>query len=263
MLIALCALFGLAIGSFLNVVIWRLPRGESLSKPPSACPKCGKQIAPYDNIPVISWVLLGAKCRGCKAPISARYPLVELITGAAFAGVGWKFTSSIWTLDDLLVLLPFLYLAAIGVALAFIDLDTHKLPNKIVLPAYVITPLLLLVATLAMSQPMSWMLRALIGGAALYAFYFVLCVIGGMGFGDVKLAGILGMALAWLGWEYLAVGAFAPFVLGGLFSLGLIVARRAKRKDSIPFGPWMILGAFLAFAVAEPIASWYLSAMGL
>ncbi|WP_435299994.1 prepilin peptidase [Timonella sp. A28] len=258
MLIALCALLGLAIGSFLNVVIWRLPRGESLSHPPSACPHCNTAIKWYDNLPVLSWLLLQAKCRTCKEKISARYPLVEATTALVFAAVAWKFAHSIWTLDDLLVLLPFLYIGAIGVALALIDLDTHKLPNKIILPAYVITPTLLALATWSMGQPWTWMLRALIGATVLYIFYFILCIIGGMGFGDVKLAGILGMCLAWLGWDYLIVGGFLPFLLGGLFSAALLIARKAGRKSGIPFGPWMILGAFIAFASAGEISAWYL-----
>jgi len=258
MLIAFWGIVGLIIGSFLNVVIWRLPRGEKLSSPPSACPKCGNHIAAYDNIPLVSWLVLRAKCRGCGAPISARYPAVELLTGLVFAGVAWKFDSSVWDLRDMALYLPFLYVAAIGIALAFIDLDTHKLPNKIVLPAYLVLPALLAPATWGSELAWSRMLQALIGCAALYAFYFVLCIIGGMGFGDVKLAGVLGLALGWLGWDYLVVGAFMPFLLGGLFSLGLIAVKKAGRKSGIPFGPWMILGAFIAFAVAAPIANWYL-----
>ncbi len=258
MFIALCAVLGLVIGSFLNVVIWRLPRGENLATPPSSCPKCGSGIKWFDNIPMVSWLVLRAKCRNCGNTISARYPLVELLTGVVFGLIGWKFISSVWTADDLLIFVPFLYLGAIGVALAFIDLDTQKLPNKIVLPAYVILPLLLLSATWAMSQPYTWMFRALAGGAILYVFYFVLCIVGGMGFGDVKLAGVLGMALAWLGWDYLIVGGFLPFVLGGLFSVVLLLRKRAGRKSGIPFGPWMILGWFIALFVSEPVTQWYL-----
>ncbi len=260
MFTTLCAILGLAIGSFLNVVIWRLPRGENLAVPPSACPRCGSGITWYDNIPVLSWLILRAKCRNCKNLISARYPLVEVITGVVFGLIGWKFTSSVLTLDDLLIFTPFLYLGAIGVALSFIDLDTQKLPNKIVLPAYMILPVLLLGATWAMSQPYTWMVRALAGGAILYVFYFMLCIIGGMGFGDVKLAGVLGMSLAWLGWEYLIIGGFLPFIFGGLFSVSLLLARKAGRKSGIPFGPWMILGWFVALFVSEPFTQWYLNA---
>ncbi|MFD2839647.1 prepilin peptidase [Populibacterium corticicola] len=259
MFVVLCGLFGLAIGSFLNVVIWRLPRGENLNHPPSACPKCGNRIKPYDNIPVLSWLILRGKCRNCKDPISARYPVVETLTGLVFTSVAWKFESSIWTGDDFLVLLPFLYVGAIGVALAFIDLDTQKLPNKIVLPGYIILPALLAVATWVMSQPITWMWRALLAGAILYVFYFLLCIVGGMGFGDVKLAGLLGMALGWLGWEYLIIGAFMPFLLGGIYSLTLIALGKAGRKDGIPFGPWMILGYLITFITAPTLSSWYLN----
>lgn len=261
LLTAIALLFGLVIGSFLNVVVWRLPRGESIVSPPSSCPKCGNEIKWFDNVPVISWLVLRAKCRHCKAPISARYPLVEALTGFVFASITWLLVSRAQEWGDLAVLLPFLLLAAAGVALAFIDLDTHKLPNKIVLPAYPVIAVSLLIATWGAGWDWGTVARAAIGGAALYAFYFVLCIIGGMGFGDVKLAGVLGMSLAWLGWEYLVVGAFLPFLLGGLFSVALIVLRKAGRKSGIPFGPWMILGWYLALFIAEPVSSWYLNTL--
>lgn len=253
--------FGLVLGSFLNVVIWRLPRGESVVHPPSSCPTCGTDIKWYDNVPVVSWLVLGAKCRKCKSGISVRYPLVETLTGVVLASIAWRIMSVAEAWSHMLVMLPFLALGCIGVALAFIDLDTHKLPNKIVLPSYPLIAALLLIATWGAGWDWSLVLHAAIGGAALYAFYFVLCVIGGMGFGDVKLAGILGMTLGWLGWEYLVVGAFLPFLLGGLFSVVLIALRRAGRKSGIPFGPWMLLGWYLALFVSHPISQWYLDTL--
>lgn len=258
MLYILCALLGLAIGSFLNVVIWRLPQGMSISHPPSACPRCQRGIKWYENIPVLSWVALRGKCRGCKLPISIRYPLIEIVSAIVFIGVVAKFSSTLWAATDLLVLLPYFYLGAIGVALAMIDLDTHKLPNKIVLPSYLVIAALLWAATAGYAFTLTDLMRAGIAGLALYAFYFILLIVGGMGFGDVKLAGVLGMGLGFLGWEYVIVGAFLPFVFGGLFSVALIVLRKAGRKSGIPFGPWMVLGSFAAFTWAPSLTSWYL-----
>jgi leader peptidase (prepilin peptidase)/N-methyltransferase len=254
-LVALCGLVGLLIGSFLNVVIWRVPRGESIVSPPSACPRCGTPIRPRDNVPVLSWLLLRGRCRSCRAPISARYPLVELGTGILFALVAWEFGYSLATP-------AYLYLAAISVALALIDLDVHRLPDAIVLPSYVVVPVLLTVASWGADD---WpaLLRAGIGGAALFTFYLVARVVypPGMGLGDVKLAGLLGMYMAWVGWGALAIGSFGAFLLGGVFSIGLILARRAGRKSGVPFGPWMILGAALGIAVGEPLWNAYLGLM--
>src|SRR5580698_9168633 len=135
LLIGLCAVLGLAVGSFLNVVIYRVPRGESIVRPRSSCPSCGAPIRERDNIPVVSWLVLRGRCRDCQAPISARYPLVEFSTGVLFGLTAWHFGAD-WALP------AYLYLAAIGVALAMIDLDVHRLPNKIVLPSYAAVPLL-------------------------------------------------------------------------------------------------------------------------
>ncbi len=257
MLVFSGAFFGLLIGSFLNVVIWRVPRGESLVRPPSACPGCGTQIRRRDNVPVISWVLLGRRCRDCGGAISARYPAVELLTAGLFGAVVWWLGLS-WATP------AFLYLAAICVALALIDLDVQRLPNAIVLPAYPVSVALLAVASWTSGD--LWALaRAMIGGAALYGFYFALMVVypRGMGFGDVKLAGIVGLYLGWVGWGALIVGAFGAFLLGGVFAIGLLASRRAGRGSGIPFGPWMILGCALGVVVGEPLWMSYLGVIGL
>ena len=249
--VAVLGVVGLVIGSFLNVVVWRVPRGESIVTPPSACPRCGHRIRARDNVPVLSWLLLRARCRDCGAPISARYPLVELATGVLFVLVVLRIG---WTAE----LPTYLYLAAIGLALALIDLDTHRLPDPIVLSAY---PVLAVGLTAASWAHGDWgsLLRAVIGGAVLWGLYFVLLAIkGGMGFGDVKLAGVLGAGLAWLGWGTFVIGAFAAFLLGGLFGVALILAGRAGGKTKVPFGPWMVLGAAVGVAVGEPVWSAYL-----
>ncbi len=254
---ALCALIGLLIGSFLNVVIYRVPRGESVNHPRSHCPGCNKEISPRDNIPVLSWLLLRGHCRHCGEPISMRYPAVELLTAIAFVAFAVKFGAS-WALP------AYLYLAAIGIALAFIDFDTQRLPNVLTLPSYPIAAALLLLPA-AIDGLWSDYLRAMAGGAILYAVYFIIVFIypAGMGFGDVKLAGVLGIYLGWLGWGTLAVGGFLGFLLGGLGGIALILAGRGGRKTKIPYGPYMIVGAFLAIFVGQSIATWYTSAVGL
>jgi leader peptidase (prepilin peptidase) / N-methyltransferase len=254
-------LLGLAIGSFLNVVVWRVPRRQSLSNPPSACPKCGHAIRWHDNVPVLGWLLLRGRCRDCAEPISPRYPLVEGFTGLAFAAIALAVgadTAAVWALP------AYLYLAAVSIALTLIDLDTQTLPNRVVLPSLGVGAVLLAVASLGTGEWMS-LVTALVGGAALFAFYFVVALVSprGMGMGDVKLAALLGLYLGWLGWAQLAVGAFGAFLLGGLFAVILLVVRRAGRGSGIPFGPWMIAGAWLGIALGEPIATGYLSLFGL
>jgi leader peptidase (prepilin peptidase)/N-methyltransferase len=252
-----CALLGLFIGSFLNVVIHRVPRGESVVRPRSRCPGCGAQIAPRDNVPVVSWLLLRGRCRHCQEPISARYPLVELLTAAVFGLLAWRFGFD-------LVLPAYLYLGAVGIALALIDIDTKRLPNVLVLPSYPVGAALLLLPAAA-DGLWSDYLRAVLAAAALFAFYFVVAFIypAGMGFGDVKLAGVLGLYLGWLGWGTLVVGGFLGFLLGAVVGVVLMAASRAGRKSRIPFGPFMLLGAFLALWLGQPITDWYVRILGL
>ena len=254
-LVVLSVVVGCVIGSFLNVVVWRVPRGESVVSPPSACPRCGHGIRPYDNVPVVSWFVLRGRCRDCAAPISARYPAVEAATGLAFGLVTWWLGLS-WALP------AFWYLAAIAIALALIDLDVHRLPDAIVLPSYPVALALLALASWNPTGQSDWgaLLRAVIGAVILFVVYFVLLIVypKGMGFGDVKLAGVLGLYLGWVGWDALVVGWFAAFLLGGIFSIGLLLTRRAKRGTGIPFGPWMLAGAAVGLTLGPVLADWYL-----
>ncbi len=240
---------GLAIGSFLNVVIWRVPRGESVVAPPSACPQCEAQIRPRDNVPVLGWMLLRGRCRDCGEPISVRYPLVEAATGLLFAGVAYFMAP--WNLP------AFLYLMAISIALTLIDVDVRRLPNAIVLPSYIVGGVLLTVAAVAEGD-LGALLRAVIGAILLYVFYFAVLFAypAGMGFGDVKLAGVLGLFLGFLGWKELIVGAFLAFLVGGIVSIGILVTGRRRMK--IPFGPYMLAGAWLGVFCGAGVADWYL-----
>lgn len=251
LIVVLAACVGLVIGSFLNVVVWRVPRGESISHPRSHCPECDHPILPRDNVPVASWMLLRGRCRHCRARISVRYPLVEVVTACVFAAISWRLGAN-WGLP------AFLYLAAIGVALALIDLDVHRLPDQMTLPSYAIGGAALVLAAVMEGEP-GRLLHALVGMIALYALYFVLAIAkpGGMGFGDVKLAGLLGMFLGYLGWGSLLVGAFLAFLLGGIGGIGLILFGNAGRKSKIPFGPFMIMAALIAIVVGSDLAHWY------
>lgn len=248
----LAGIFGLIIGSFLNVVVWRVPRGESIAHPPSHCPACGAEVRPRDNVPVVSWLLLRGRCRDCKAPISIRYPLVEAGTAVVFVLLAARI--------GLEPELPaFLYFGAIGVALALIDLDVKRLPNVIVLPSYVVAAVLLGAAAIFGNDWGSY-LRAGLGMAALFAFYFVLALVypAGMGWGDVKLAGVLGAYLGWLGWAEVVTGAFLGFLFGGLVGMVLMVIGKAGRKSKIPFGPFMLVGALVAVLWGGALADLYL-----
>ena len=256
-LLVAAGLFGVIVGSFLNVVIWRLPRRESIVRPRSSCPACGHEIRARDNVPVLSWLLLRGRCRDCSRPISARYPLVELLTGVVFAAATALSVSG----SVALTALPaFLFVGAVAVALTFIDLDTHRLPDVIVLPSILVSLGLLGASALAEHDPQR-ISRALLGAGILFSVYLVLWIIypSGMGLGDVKLAAFLGMYMGWIGWGALIVGGFAAFLLGGAFSVGLLATGRANRKSRIPFGPWMVVGAATGIAVGESVWQSYLA----
>ncbi len=268
-LVALVGVLGLAVGSFLNVVVHRVPAGLSVVRPASACPVCGHRIRPRDNVPVFSWLLLRGRCRDCGVGIPRRYPSLELGTGVLFAVVTWWVVNggvlgrgSVASLAVVLVTL--LYLLSISIALAVIDIETHTLPNRVVGPAYLVVASLLAVAS-GISGDWSAFLRAAVGLLILGGFYLVLALVvpGGMGFGDVKLAGVLGFVSAYLGWGPLVVGAFAAFLLGGTFAIGLLVTRRSSRSSGIPFGPWMVVGAWTGLVVGPGLWTTYLTAVGL
>jgi leader peptidase (prepilin peptidase)/N-methyltransferase len=243
--VAIAAVAGLIAGSFFNVVIARLPRHESLLTPGSRCPACGHPVRPYDNVPVVSWLILRGRCRDCGASISARYPLVELLTAALFAAV------VIDSGADRHVWLG-LALVCVLVPVAFIDLDHRIIPNAIVLPGAVAA-----VAIVAATEP-GKLPEHLIAGAAAAAFFLiaVLAYPRGMGMGDVKLAGVLGLYLG------RAVGpAILVALLSGTLVGAVIIARkgaREGRKTAVPFGPFLALGGLVGLFAGPDIVDWYL-----
>lgn len=259
-LVGLAAVFGAMIGSFLNVVVYRVPRGESVVRPRSHCPRCDAPIRAWQNIPIVSYLMLRGRCAHCRVPISIRYPLVEAGTAVLFAG------TTAWALGvDYVPLLPaLLYLAAIGVALALIDIDVHRLPDAIVLPSY---PVLAVLLTGASWWTEDWwaLARAGIGGGALYLLYLLLVLAypAGMGFGDVKLAGLLGAVLGYVGWSALVVGGFAGFLFGAVVAIVLVILGRGSGKTALPFGPFMLLGCAAGIVFGDVVARGYGGLLGV
>lgn len=236
-------LLGLVVGSFLNVVVHRLPRGESLARPRSRCPECGTQIAVYDNVPVLSWLLLRGRCRHCGTSVSARYPAIEALTGAVFAGLA----AARGIDSDLWLELPF---AAVLVAVAAIDLEHRIVPNKILLPAAIWGVIGWAIVDLG------FLPEALIAGAAALCFLLIAAIAypAGMGMGDVKLAGVIGL--------YLGLSVVPAFVVAFLTGsiVGLVMIARegaAARKKGVPFAPFLALGGLLGLLAGDELITLY------
>jgi leader peptidase (prepilin peptidase)/N-methyltransferase len=240
LLVGYCALFGLIVGSFLNVVIYRVPRKESIVSPRSACPTCGIPIAPRDNVPILSWLYLRGRCRNCHSPISMRYPLVEAATAGLFAGVAARIGFS-WTLPAYLVL------AAGLLALACTDMEHLLLPKRIVYPVLGLFSALLVVAA-AITGHWHNLFVAGISGAVWFAIFFAMNAISprALGFGDVRLAPVLGLALGWLGVRYVLLGFFAANLIGAIIGIALIASKRMSRRQQIPYGVFLAVGTLLA-----------------
>lgn len=247
------AVFGLVIGSFLNVVVYRVPAGKSIVRPPSACPSCGMQIRARDNVPVLSWLMLGGKCRNCSARISMRYPLMELLTGVAFALVGARFGAS-WSLPAELAFTAGL------IALASVDLERYLLPRAILYPTAAIVAAGLVAAAGAQGQ---WRRLGVAFLCALgsFAVFFTINFIrpAWMGFGDVRLAALIGGALGWLGVGVVIVGFMAANLLGALVGIGLMARGRASRKTALPYGVFLAAGSLFALLAGAPVVHWYSS----
>ncbi len=242
----LAAVVGAIFGSFLNVVAYRLPRGESLSRPRSRCPQCETPIKPYDNVPVLSWLALRGRCRSCRAPISARYPLVEAVTGLLCALVVLD-----KGLDEDAVLGVVLVLLLVPITL--IDLDHRIIPNKLTLLGAVLAP-----AILALTAPEA-IPEHLIAAAGAGGFFLlvVLAYPRGMGMGDVKLAFVLGLFLG----RDVVPGLFVALVVGTLVGAAIMARKGVAdgRKTAVPFGPFLALGGVVALFAGDALVDWYLT----
>jgi leader peptidase (prepilin peptidase)/N-methyltransferase len=252
LLAAACALLGLLVGSFLNVVIVRVPEKRSVVTPRSHCPRCSAQLRDRDNIPVVSWLLLRGRCHACAEPIPIRYPLVELATGVLFAAMAVRFGAD-WALPGYLVFVSAL------LAVSAIDLERFLVPNRIVYPSLVASLALLGLAGL-LERDGDAFVRALVGAGAASGGLFALALLypRGMGMGDVKLALLLGLYLGWLSLGHVLLGLFLGFLLGSVVGIGLLVTGARGRKDHLPFAPFLAAGAVLAVLAGEPLLDLYL-----
>lgn len=244
---ALVFVFGTVLGSFLNVVIYRLPRGRSIVRPGSRCPHCGAPIRPVDNIPILSFAILRGRCRACRAAIGWRYLVVEVAAGLVVAGLWMRFAPlGAWVS---LVAGGMFSLALLAVF--FIDLDHQIVPNAITYPG--------LAAGLLLAIPQSRIVSSVLAAAGAGAFFLIVAMAsrGGMGGGDIKLAAMMG---SFLGWPAIAVALLFAFVLGAAAGLLLIAAKKRSRRDPIPFGPSLAVGGVIALFAADAVLRWYLGA---
>ena len=238
---------GLCIGSFLNVVIYRLPLGKSIVSPPSKCRNCNYQLRAYDNVPVLSWLFLRGRCRKCGTPVSMQYPIVELITGALFVLVVWLTPMGPLVASRLI-------LVCILIALFGIDLEHQILPNSITLPGIAIGVLFSLIVAPGIKDAL---IGVLIGGGILYAIagaYYLWRREEGMGMGDVKMLAMIG---AFLGWKAVLVTLVLASFSGAFIGLGMMAVQRGGMKYALPFGTFLALGSLAAMFVGEPLVTWY------
>lgn len=242
-------LLGLAVGSFLNVCIHRIPRDQSLSFPPSRCPACGYRLRWFDNIPVVSYAILAGRCRRCRAPISIRYPIVELVTMVLFVLHGEVFG---WTA----LLLPRLLFACAMVVLFAIDLEHQLLPNVITIPGIVIG---LISNTVLPPGIVDALIGVVVGGGVLWLIgeaYFRYSGQEGMGGGDVKMLAMIG---AFLGWKLVLVTLVLSSIAGSVIGMIVIAVKRGGLKYALPYGTFLALGALVASLVGDRIVNWYVS----
>jgi leader peptidase (prepilin peptidase)/N-methyltransferase len=241
------AMVGASFGSFLNVVIYRLPIGESIVSPPSRCPSCGNQLPWHDNVPIVGWLLLRGRCRQCRNPISIQYPIVELITAVLFVLV-------VWLTPPGLLLAKRLLLVCMLIALFGIDLAHQILPNSITLPGILVGLLL------SAFTPPGWrdaLIGAVLGAAILYAIawgYYLWRREEGLGMGDVKMLAMVG---AFLGWKAVLVTLVLSSFSGALIGVALIASQRGSMKLALPFGTFLALGTLVAMLVGDPLVAWY------
>lgn len=242
--ILLVPVLGLCFGSFLNVVIYRLPRRESVIKGRSHCPACGKVLVWYDLVPVLSYLVLRGRCRYCQTPVSFRYPLVELATAAVFSVLFYHFGLT-------LVFAKYFFLACVLIAAAFIDLEHYFIPDWLVLTGFLGGVFLSFLAR------DGWFWSSLLGALVTGCFLFFVAVIskGGIGGGDIKLGTVVGL---FLGWPLGPLSIFLGICIGGLVGIFFLVFGFKGRKDPVPFGPFIALGSFFALLWGNELIAWYL-----
>jgi leader peptidase (prepilin peptidase) / N-methyltransferase len=243
-----CGLFGAVIGSFLNVCIYRLPRGKSVVWPASACPGCERELAWFENIPVFAYLALGGRCRTCRVPISPRYPIIEAVTGILFAAAYWYYGPSLLLVSRLIFVCALIVLFAI-------DLEHHLLPNLITLPGILVG-----FAFSLFTEPgwMSSLIGIVIGGGVLYAIaevYYRVRHEEGLGMGDVKMLAMVG---AFLGWKLTLVTLMMASFSGSIVGVTMIAMRRGSMKYALPFGTFLAMGAALAATIGPGVLDWYL-----
>ena len=242
--------FGLMLGSFFNVCIARLPAGESVVSPPSHCPKCQAPIQWYDNIPAVSYLVLGAKCRACRAPISVRYPIVEIVTALAFVAQAAMF------LDQPVLLASRLVFTSMLIVLFGTDYDTQRLPNVITLPGIVVG---VIFSIFAPPGIVSSLIGAAVGAGILQAVRWLWKRwrgVDGMGFGDVKMLAAIG---AFLGWRQVWVVLFLASLTGAIVGIALSLGRGRSMQTRLPFGTFLALAAYAASLIGERLLDWYLT----
>lgn len=251
LLAAVAATFGLLVGSFLNVVIHRVPLRLSVVSPRSACPGCGTTLAERDNIPVVSWLVLRGRCRTCGMRISVRYPLVELASAVLFAAAAVRL-GAVWVLPAFC-----LFFAAL-LAVSLIDLEHFIVPNRIVFPMLAISVPLLAAAALVEGDS-GPMITAVVGALLASNGLLVINLISprGMGMGDVKLALLLGLFLGWLGLGHVALGLFLGFLFGAVGGILLIALGIKSRKDPVPFAPFLAAGTIVAILAGTGLLDRY------
>ncbi|MEV7611906.1 prepilin peptidase [Streptomyces sp. NPDC089799] len=250
-LVLIIGLLGLAVGSFLNVAVSRVPAGLSVVRPRSACPGCATPIAARDNIPVVSWLLLGRRCRACRVPIPARYPLIEGLTALLFVAMALRFGRS--------EVLPAVLVFTAGLlALAACDAEHFLLPKRLIYPTLGLTAACLLAAAAATGQWHRLGVTAVCGVGGFAVFFALFWVRPAwLGFGDVRLAGLLGTGLGWFGPSYLVFALLAGSAAGLVLGLALMAAGRATRQTRLPFGVFLAAGAIAALLIGAPVIHWY------
>jgi leader peptidase (prepilin peptidase)/N-methyltransferase len=249
-LVVICPLAGLIFGSFLNVVIWRVPNSLSVVKPGSFCPNCRSPIKWYDNIPIFSWIFLGGHCRNCSKSISFQYPAVEISNA-----ILWYFCAEF--VKPLVAIPVSLVFVSSMLSLSIIDFKYLRLPNKIIYPSALLSAMFLVGASAYSAKWLNLLSAAATAAAALtlFALIFLLAPKGGFGFGDVRLAGFQGLVLGWFGWKLELANIIFTFILAGFFGLAVLATGKKKMKDKLAFGPFMAISALIILILAHSLFS--------